>query len=401
MTAPPPLSGLRILAIEQYGAGPFASLYLSDLGAEVIKIEDPKGGDSSRQSGPHFLAPGDSLFYQSFNFGKKSLALDIRAPEGRTLFHRLVAGADAVTNNLRGDQPGKLGLTYADLAAHNPRIVCAHLSGYGRSGPRATWPAYDYLMQAEGGFMDLTGDPEGPPNRMGLSIVDYLSGITLAFSVTAAMLGAARTGQGRDVDVTLYDVAMHQLTYPAAWYLNAGDAITRRPRSGHPAVVPCETFPTADGNIFLMCILPKFWEALCTIVGRPDLPLDARFRTPVLRFQNRAVLVGLLDTALRTRTTADWMARFAGEVPAAPVLTLAQALDNPYAVQSGVVATTDHPAKPGFRAVASPVRVDGARAPLHPAPALGADTTAILRTLGLPDADIAALHAKGIVGGPR
>jgi crotonobetainyl-CoA:carnitine CoA-transferase CaiB-like acyl-CoA transferase len=398
MAAPPPLAGIRVLAVEQYGAGPFASLYLADLGAEVIKIEDPGGGDSARASGPHFLDDGTSLFFQAFNAGKRSVALDIRAPAGRAAFLRLVAGADAVLNNLRGDQPGRLGLTYADLAAANPRIVCAHLSGYGRTGPRAAWPAYDYLAQAEAGFLHLTGEPGSPPTRMGLSIVDYLSGITLAFALTAALFGAQRTGRGRDVDVTLYDVAMHQLTYPAAWVLNAGARVERRPRSGHPSIVPCELFPTADGHIFLMCVLPKFWQALCDVLGLPHLPADPRFATPAARRANRDALAAILDAALAADTTAGWMARLAGRVPAAPVLTLEDALANPYAAESGAVSACDHPARPGLRLIANPVRVDGARAPLRPAPALGADTRAVLAEAGFAPAEIAALAAAGVIG---
>jgi len=240
----PPLKGIRILSIEQYGAGPYASMYMADMGAEVIKIESPAtNGDNSRASGPHFLGDNDSHFFQTFNLGKKSLSLDLRHPRGKGVLNRLVGDADAVLNNLRGDLPGKLGLTYADLCTFNPRIVCTHLSGYGRTGQRANWPAYDYLMQAEAGYLALTGEPNSPMTRMGLSMVDYLSGITTAFALTAALVGALRNGKGRDVDVTLYDVAMHQLTYPATWYLNEGDVVTRRPRSGHPYVVPCASFP--------------------------------------------------------------------------------------------------------------------------------------------------------------
>jgi len=396
-----PLQGIRVLAVEQYGAGPWASMYLADMGAEVIKIEDPATGDASRASGPHFLGPGDSQFFQTFNLGKKSVALDLRAPEGRAVFERLVPTADIVLNNLRGDQPGKLRLTHAALAPLNPRIICAHLSGYGRTGPRAGWPAYDYLLQAEAGFFHLTGEPGTPPTRMGLSIVDYLSGITLAFATTAALVGALKTGQGRDVDVTLYDVAMHQLSYPATWYLNEGDVTPRRPRAGHPSVVPCETFPTADGQIFLMCVLPKFWVALCTALQLPDLPADPRFATPKARRANRDALAAILDAALTGQTTAHWMGVFAGQVPAAPVLTLPQALDNPYFGQTGGIQTPGHPALPGLRTLASPIRLDGQRATARTAPALGADTRAILAAAGYSPTELAGLAARAIIGAPE
>jgi len=365
------------------------------MGAEVIKIEAPQGGDSSRASGPHFLGENDSQFFQTFNLGKKSVALDLRVPEGREVFRRLAATADVVMNNLRGDQPGKIGLDYAALGPVKGSLICAHLSGYGRTGERAAWPAYDYLMQAEAGFLHLTGEPEGPPTRLGLSIVDYLTGITTAFAVTAALFGAARTGRGRDVDVTLYDVAVHQLTYPAVWYMNEGDETRRRPRSGHPSVVPTEVFPTADGHVFVMCVLPKFWEALCEGLGLAELVRDARFATARARYENRDALAAILDGALKAHPTAHWMAVFAGRVPLAPVLTLGQALDNPYLAATGGVQVVDHPARP-LRVLSNPIRVDGARAVARAAPALGADTEAVLAGV-MSGAEIAALRARGVV----
>ena len=397
-----PLKGVRIISFEQYGAGPYASLHLSDLGAEVIKIEPPSidggpGGDSSRQSGPHFLGTNDSHFFQTFNLGKRSMTLDIRKPEGRAIFERLVEGADAVLNNLRGDQPDKLGLTYEALSKIKPSIVCAHLSGYGRKGPRASWPAYDYLMQAEAGFLSVTGEPDGPPTRMGLSIVDFMTGMTTAFALVAALFGAARSGKGSDVDVTLYDVAMHQLTYPAVWYLNEGDEIGRRPRSGHPSVVPCEMFPTADGHIFIMCILPKFWLALCSTLGLDALPEDPRFARPADRHRNRDALAALLDERLRQKTTAEWMAALSGKVPVAPVLTMPQALDNPYFAEHDGIQSVDHPARAGLRVLSSPIRLDGNRAEARPGPSLGADTEALLGECGYSADEIAALRAKHVI----
>jgi len=268
-----PLENVRVLAVEQYGAGPFGTMFLADQGAEVIKIENPRdGGDMARDVGPFFLGDRDSLFFHSFNRNKKSLTLDLSRAEGKNVFHRLVTGADAVASNLRGDVPEKLGLTYDALSAHNARIVCAHLSAYGRSGPRASWPGYDYLMQAEAGYFSLTGEPGGPPARFGLSVVDLMTGLAMAYALLAGLTQARATQLGRDMDVSLFDIAINNTNYLASWYLNAGHVQGREPRSAHPALVPCQMYRTQDGWIFLMCNKEKFWPALCNAIDRPRAP---------------------------------------------------------------------------------------------------------------------------------
>lgn len=375
---PLPLQGVRILAIEQYGAGPFASMHLADLGAEVIKIETPGGGDMSRATGPHFLGPDDSQFFQTFNRNKQSVVLDLKSASGRADFHHLVATADAVLNNLRGDQADKLGLTHQALAAINPRVVCAHLSAYGRDNERAAWPGYDYLMQAEAGFMHLTGEPDAPPTRMGLSVVDYISGVTLAVGLLAALVGALKTGAGRDVDVSLFDVALFQLTYPATWYLNGGHVTTRQASSAHPATVPCQLLPTADGHVFLMCMTAKFWDLLLIELDLPALR-SPRFADAALRRTNKAELIPLLEAAFAQRSTADWLERMSGKLPIAPVLGLQQAIDNPFAARIGMLQSLPHPLAPDFRMLANPIKLDGQRLSGQVCSALGADN---LRLLG-------------------
>ncbi|HYC04413.1 MAG TPA: CoA transferase [Azospirillaceae bacterium] len=397
MSLPLPLDGVRVLAVEQYGAGPWGTLYLADMGAEVIKIEQPGSGDMSRGTGPHFLGDNDSEFFQTFNRNKRSLTLDLKDRRGREIFEKLAARADGVANNLRGDQPGKLGLTYEVLGKINPKLVCAHLSAYGRTGARAGWPGYDYLMQAEAGFMDLTGEPDSPPTRMGLSVVDYMTGVTMAYAFTAALVQALKTGRGRDVDVSLFDVALHQLTYPATWYLNSGDLTRRRPRSGHPSTVPVELFPTADGYVFIMCVTQKFWELLCQRTGLDHLAADPRFLKPADRRTNREALIAILDERLRQRTTAEWLEIFAGDIPSAPVHTLDQALANPWLAERGHIQPHPHPAKPDMRMIANPIRLDDAFVPVKAAPALGADTDAILGELGLGADDIRALKEAKVV----
>ncbi len=393
-----PLDGVRILAVEQYGAGPFGTMFLADQGAEVIKIENPNdGGDMSRAVGPHFFAPGDSEFFQSFNRNKKSLTLDLGRPEGQAVLHDLVKGADALASNLRGDVPEKLGLVYARLGEFNPKIVCAHLSAYGRSGPRASWPGFDYLMQAEAGYISLTGEPDTPPARFGISVVDLMTGLGLAYALLAALTSARATGTGRDIDVSLFDIALHNTSYLATWYLNEGIVTGRLPRSAHPALTPCQLYRTRDGWIYVMCNKEKFWPALCGKLARPEWAEDPRFRRFADRLQHRELLTQMLDEALEMRTTADWLARFAGVVPAAPINDLAQALDNPFVTEQRRLQTLAHPDKGSFRMVAPPVRCEGEEAPAKRAPGLGEHTEALLRELGYDAARIAKLKNAKVI----
>ncbi len=392
-----PLEGVRVLALEQYGAGPFGTMFLADQGAEVIKIENPRdGGDMARAVGPYFFPSGDSQFFHSFNRNKKSVTLDLTRPEARPVLHDLVRSADALAGNMRGDVPEKLGLTYDGLKAYNPRIVCAHLSAYGRDGPRANWPGFDYVMQAEAGYFSVTGEPDGAPARFGLSVVDMMSGLAMAYALLAALTGARATGTGRDIDVSLFDVALHNTSYLATWYLNEGHNQPRLARSAHPSLTPCQLYRTADGWIYLMCNKEKFWPALCAAIGRPEWAEDPRFRRFADRLEHREAITAMLDDALQADSTAGWLARFAGTVPAAPVNDIAAALDNPFAVDHGRLQTVEHPADGPYRMVAPPVRM-GEPAPGRPAPPLGADTGAVLEGLGYDAARIAALRAGGVI----
>lgn len=370
---PLPLSGIRILSVEQYGAGPYGTMLLADLGADVIKIEDPsRGGDVSRSVGPYMLGEGDSEFFQTFSKGKKSVSLDLKSQAGRAAFEKLARSADAVANNLRGDQPAKLGLTYADLSGINDHIVCAHLSAYGRDNSRTAWPGYDYLMQAEAGFMSMTGEPEGPPVRFGLSMVDFHTGSHLATAILAGILGAQRNGKGCDVDVSLFDTALHQLSYPATWYLNQHHVTGRLPRGAHPSIAPSQLVRTKDGWGLLMCQTPKFWDLFCQIAKAGSLATDPRFKSIASRRANLAALTEAVDEVLSAQTTSEWMDALGGNVPFAPVLGIGEALENPYVSEIEMIETVAHPARDaGLRTLASPFRVNGKRPVSSRSPLMG------------------------------
>ncbi|KPK05729.1 MAG: CoA-transferase [Betaproteobacteria bacterium SG8_39] len=394
-----PLEGLRVLAVEQYGAGPWGSLYLADLGAEVIKIENPQdGGDVSRRVGPHFFAPGDSQFFHTFNRNKKSIALDLKHPEGAAVFRDLAASADALLDNLRGDVPAKIGLTYAQLKAVNPRLVCAHLSAYGREGSRAAWPGYDFLMQAEAGYLTLTGEPGTPPAKFGLSMIDLASGLACALGLLAAVMKARATGRGCDLDTSLFDVALHHLNYPATWYLNAGAVTGRQPRSAHPSMVPSQLYTTQDGWIFVMCNKEKFWRVLAEALGHPEWCADPRFADFAARLEHRAALQALLDAAFAERTTAEWLERLSGKVPVAPVRDVGEALDNAFVHERADVADYTRTDGAPVRMVANPLRMPEVTLPMQAAPALGADTDVLLGSLGYDAERLAALRACGAIG---
>ncbi len=397
MAANLPLEGVRVLAIEQYGAGPYGTMYLADQGAEVIKIEDPNnGGDYSRQLGPYFFDNGDSEFWHSFNRNKRSLGLDLSTPDGQAVFHDLVATADAVTSNLRGDVPAKLKLTYGDLKQFNPKIVCAHLSAYGRTGSRASWPGFDFLMQAEAGLFSVTGEPDGPPSRCGVSVVDLMGGVALAFGIASGVLAARGSGEGRDLDVTLFDIGHALNVYTATWYLNDGVVQGRTARSGHASLTPCQLYKTGDGWVYIMCNKEKFWPALCEAIGKPEWSDDARFRSFKERLQNRDELQAMLDEVLSAKTTAEWMALFAGSVPASPINDLRQALDNPFVAERGTVQRLELEGHGPMRMLDTPVR--GAQpTPANPAPGLGADTDDVLGGLGYDAERLASLRANKVI----
>ena len=393
-----PLERVRVLAVEQYGAGPFGTLFLADQGAEVIKIENPNdGGDFARDVGPHFFTPEDSQFFHAYNRNKKSLTLDLGTKAGLAVFHDMVATADAVASNLRGDLPEKLGLTYEVLKKYNPRIVCAHLSAYGRSGSRAAWPGFDFLMQAEAGYFSLTGDPDGSPTRMGLSVVDQMTGLALAYALLAALTGARSTGEGRDIDVSLFDIALSNTAYPAIWYLNEGVVQERLERSAHPSLTPCQLYTTADGWVYLMCNKEKFWPVLCKVIGRDDWAADPRFASFKDRLENRALIEEMLDAELNRKMTTEWLKIFAGIVPAAPINNLAQALDNPFVIERGGIQTLQLEGHGPYRMLNSPVRSEGEETPLNPAPRLGQHTNELLRGIGYDDTKLRGLRKEKVI----
>ena len=370
-----PLAGMRILSAETFAAAPYGTMFLAALGAEVVKIENPAtGGDPARYGGPFMLGAADSEYFQTWNLNKSSVSLDLKTEAGRAAFHELVAGADAVVNNLRGDLPAKLGLDYPALSQVKPSIVCAHVSAYGRDGARASWPGYDYLMQAESGLMHLTGEPDGPPARFGApSSIDQLTGMTAMVGLLAAILRARESGRGCDVDVSLLDVALHQLGYAAIWYLNEGVRSSRQPRSAHFSVGPVQTLRTRDGWIFLMCMTDKFWLELVAILGRADLKTDPRFATPGSRGVHREALTRVLDEELSRQPTSHWLDAFKGRLPAAPVLDVATALESDFVAEAHMIRQVPHPNRLDFRVLSNPLKIDGERLEQRVCSALGAD----------------------------
>lgn len=392
----PPLSGIRILTFEQYGAGPYGTQTLADLGAQVVKIEaSATGGDYLRGLGPFFsdsdsnsVSGGDEhasdagLFFQSLNRNKKSLTLDITCNGGREVLHRLVAEADAVANNLRGDVPEKLGITYEQLKSANPAIVCAHCSAYGRTGPRKNWPGFDYLMQAEAGYFQLCGEPDSPPARFGLPLVDYMTGQNLAVGLLSGIMAAKSTGIGRDIDVNLFDTAVFNLNYLATWALNSDYEPSRLGRSAHPSLVPCQLYKTSDGWIFLMLNKPNFWAPFCELIGEAGLVDDERYCDFGVRLEHRDELTEILDKALSKRTTAEWLELFGGQIPAAPVLSPRQALDNPFFKQRGHVQEMRDSQNNPTQLLGPCIDAGVDRSTDTAAPTLGQHTDEILQSIG-------------------
>jgi crotonobetainyl-CoA:carnitine CoA-transferase CaiB-like acyl-CoA transferase len=392
-----PLAGVRILAVSQLGAGPWGLSLLSDLGAEVIKVEAPGGGDEARNV-PPFAGGGDSLYFQALNRGARAITLNLRAPEGRDVLRRIVPACDVVYNNLRGGEPARLGLAYADLRDVRPDVVCCSLSGFGQTGPRTGEPGYDFLIQAYTGFMSLTGDPEGAPVRCGVSVVDFSAGILSVLAVMIGLHRARETGVGMDIDVSLYDTAVAMLNYLACWSLNRDFHPQRTPDSAHQSLVPSQTFRTADGYLVVMCMKEKFWHRLCEGLEREDLRDDPRFRGFEERYAHREELIPLLAAELARAPTESWLAKLRGRVPVAPVYTVEEALADEHAIARNLVVAFEHPEYGWLRQVGNPIQIAGVAATYRRAARLGEDTDEVLASLGGYLAEeIAALRARGVV----
>lgn len=395
-----PLSDVRILAIEQYGAGPFGSVHLADLGAQVVKIEEPQSGGDVGRYIPPFQSGEDSLFFETFNRNKTSLSLDMHTAEGRAVFEDLVRVSDVVYSNLRGDVPAKIGITYVDLAHLNPAIVCCSLSGFGMTGPRISEPGYDYVLQGLAGWMDITGEPDGPPTKSGLSLVDYSGGLVAAISILAGLHAARRDGVGMDCDVSLYDTAVAMLTYPATWKLNGDFEPRRTHHSAHPSLVPFQAFPVADGWIVIACPKEKFWLRLVDAMGRPELGTDLRFDSFDSRRRNATTLLPILESELLRDTVENWLAKLtAAGVPCGPVNTVEAALADPHTLARSLVVETEHPRFGRVKQVRSPVVVGTLTQEYVRAPRRNEHMMPILsQTLHYPPEKIATLIELGAFG---
>lgn len=391
------LAGIRVLDLSRILSGPFASMILADLGADVIKVEDTRKGDDTRQWGPPFQGD-DAAYYLSVNRNKRSISVDLKSERGRDAVLRLADRADVLLENFRPGTAARLGFGYADLAARNPGLVYASISGYGHTGPYAQRPGYDAIAQAMSGIMSVTGEADGPPVRMGTSGADLGAGMWAVIGVLAALNARHATGRGQHVDVSLLDGQVAWLTYVAGGYFAGGDT-PRRYGSAHPTIVPYQALPTADGHLMVAVGNDGLWRRFTAVLGRDDLTDDPRFATNPDRVRNRDELLALLEEALGARTSAEWAELLtAAGVPSGPINTVPEALAHPQVLARDMVVEIDHPKAGRMRTLGSPVKLSEQPPSVRSAPpALGQHTDEILAELGMTAEEIAALRDEGAV----
>ncbi|MCW3849053.1 CoA transferase [Sphingomonas sp. LB-2] len=395
---PAPLAGRKVLDLSRVLAGPWATMVLADLGAEVIKVENPKGGDDTRAWGPPY-AGTESAYYLCANRNKRSIALDLSTAEGQEIVRALARDADVLVENYKLGGLDRFGLDYASIAAINPRIVYCSISGYGRTSPIAARPGYDYVIQAEGGLMSITGEVDGQPMKVGVAVADLFTGMAAAQAVLAGLIAADRDGVGQHIDLALYDCQLAMLANVGSAALVSGSE-PKRFGNGHPTVVPYQVFDTSDGRVVIAAGNDRQFSALCgKLLGRPDLAADARFATNAGRVTNREALLAEIVPLIAARTTEWWLEglREVG-VPSGEVRGVGAALNAPEAVAREMVVTLPHPSAGEVKIVASPLKLGGTPVvdPVAP-PLLGQDTRAVLAGLGYDDAAIERMIATAVV----
>jgi crotonobetainyl-CoA:carnitine CoA-transferase CaiB-like acyl-CoA transferase len=395
-----PLAGLKVVDFTRVLSGPFATMILADLGADVVKIEDPKQGDDTRHWGPPFVQD-ESAYFMSVNRNKRSLALDLKSEGGRAVAHRLAAGADIVVENFRPGVAAKLGIGYAELSAANPTLIYASISGYGQTSSEAAKPGYDPIMQARSGLMSITGDREGGPSRVGVASADISAGMWTAIGVLSALVRRAESGRGQWIDLSLLDAQVSLLTNVAgAWF--ASGNVPARYGTGHPSIVPSEAFEAADGMLMVAAGNDKMWVRMAYALGIDDLATDARFATNAQRVIHRAELRERLENLFRTAGTAVWLEKLeAGGVPASRVNTVGEALTDPLLLERDMIVELEHSTVGTVRSVGNPIKLSETPATMRLAPpVLGEHTHDVLSEAGLTEEEIEILIDRGHAGAP-
>jgi len=392
-----PLSGFVVVDLTRVLSGPYCTMVLADLGARVIKVEHPGKGDDTRHWGPPFLG-AESAYFLSINRNKESVTLDFKPPEGRELLERLLARADVFVENFRPGTIDRAGFGWDAVHQKCPRLVYASISGYGQTGPRRDEAGYDAVMQAEGGLMSVTGDPDRPGYRLGVAITDMVSGLYCAQGITAALLARERFGKGQRVDIGMLDTTAALLTYQAANWFATGK-VPQRQGNRHATIAPYETFTTTDGEIVIAVGNDGIWERFCAAVDLPELAADPRFKTNKDRMENYDAMRPPIDRAFRTRTSAEWIAILnAAGVANGEVRDIGQMLNDPQLAAREMVATLMHPTVGATRVIGAPIKLSENEASLRtPPPVLGQHTDAVLAEIGYDAAAIAGLRAKKVV----
>jgi len=390
------LEGIRVLDVSRVLTGPYCSLMLADLGAEVTKIEIPGRGDDTRAWGPPFLG-GESAYFLSINRNKRSVTLNLKASEGRKILLELAKRSDVFLENFAPGVAHRLGIGYDAVRAANPRIVYCSISGFGQDGPYRDHPAYDLILQGLGGLQGITGEPGAAPVRIGVAVADIAGGMFAAYAIAAALLHRERTGEGEYVDVSLLDSQLAWLTYMAANYFATGRD-PERAGSRHPTIVPYQAFETRDGVLNVAVGNDDIFRRFCEAIGRPELGVDPRFATNPERVENRGALEPLLETIFRTRTTAEWQ-RALNEhaVPAGPVYRISDIARDPQVQSRGMVLELSHPRAGAIRQFGPPFRSSHERGGHTPPPLLGEHTDEVLSSLGYTPPQIEDLRRQGVV----
>ena len=393
-----PLAGVKVLDLTRVLAGPYCTMFLGDLGAEVVKIEQPEVGDDTRAWGPPFVG-GESAYFLCINRNKKSVTLDLKSNQAVGLLRRLAEGADVLVENFRPGTMERLGLGERELRAVNPRLIYASLSGFGADGPMKDWPGYDLIIQAWGGLMSVTGMPDGEPTKVGVAIVDIVAGLMLGKAILAALFARERTGAGQKLETSLLEAEVACLINAGSNYL-VGGVVPGRWGNAHPSIVPYQSFKSRDGYLVIGVASEGIWRRLCQAIGMPGLADDPRFARNPQRVEHRGELIDILTEIFLQRDTAAWMTLLidAG-VPCAPVQTIDQVFHAPQVIAREMVVEIPHPTAGTLRMAGLPVKFSGTPASIRLAPPLlGQHTAEVLRSwLRLDDSAIDDLKSKGVI----